>query len=208
MSASVAKTAQSAGPAQSAQRRVDPRIVRTRGLLRAAALELAAEQELQSITIAHVAERATINRATVYQHYRDLDELMLDAMEDELAKLVGLAARCPLVVLPADMPREFVDMFRHIEGDITLYRRMLGPCGSARFVSRLRQLLAEQVAGQLADAGVGRPDEAGVELRAHCSAGAFIGLVSCWLFRPQQLTAEDAAEHAWRGLHMVGRPAA
>jgi hypothetical protein len=99
-------------------------------------------------------------------------------------------------------------VFRHVEGDLTLYRRMLGPCGSARFVHRLRQLLAEQVARQLADAGVGRLDEAGVELRAHCAAGAFIGLVGRWLLRPELLPAEQAADHAWRGLHMVGRPAA
>ncbi|WP_405933053.1 TetR-like C-terminal domain-containing protein [Streptomyces sp. NBC_00827] len=185
-------------------RRTDPRVLRTRALLRAAALELAAERELHSITIANVAERATVNRATVYQHYQDLDELMLDAMEDELAGLIGLAARCPLVVLPAEMPQGFLDMFRHVETEATLYRRMLGPCGSPRFVNRLRQLVAEQVALQLVEAGAGRADEAGVELRAHCSAGAFIGLVTCWLLRPDWLPAEEAAAYAWQGLHLGG----
>jgi AcrR family transcriptional regulator len=189
---------------ESVARRTDPRVLRTRALLRAAALELAAEREPHTITIANVAERATVNRATVYQHYRDRDELMLDAMEDELANLIGLAARCPLVVLPDEMPQAFVEVFRHVEEEVTLYRRMLGPCGSARFVNRLRQLLAEQVALQLAQAGAGRADEAGVELRAHCSAGAFIGLVTCWLLRPDWLPAEEAAAHAWQGLHLVG----
>ncbi|GHH19755.1 TetR-like C-terminal domain-containing protein [Streptomyces lanatus] len=195
------------GP-EAAGKRTDPRVLRTRALLRAAALELAAERELATITIANVAERATVNRATVYQHYPDLDALMLDSMEDQLAKLVGLAADCPLVVLPDAMPDEFVQVFRHVEADATLYRRMLGPCGSARFVNRLRQLLAEQVARQLAQAGAGSPDDIGVELRAHCSAGAFIGLISCWLLHPRPLRAEQAAEHAWGGLHLVSsRPA-
>lgn len=190
--------------------RADPRALRTRALLRTAALELAAERELDTITIARVAKRATVNRATVYQHYRDREALLLDAMDGELTTLVGLVARCPLLAPPGaagrdDPPSALVDVFRHLDSRVTLYRRLLGPCGSARFVSRLRQLLAEQVALQLAASGLGRPDEAAVELRAHAAAGALIGLISHWLPRSDQLSAAQAAAQAWQGLRPVGK---
>jgi AcrR family transcriptional regulator len=184
-------------------KRVDPRVQRTRALLRAAVLELATEREPDAITIAQVAERATINRATVYQHYRDREELLLDAMESELAGLAELVARCPLVVLPEDMPPAFLDILRHVEANTVLYRRMLGPCGSARFINRLHQLVAEQVTRQLVEAGAGTPDAPAVELRAHCAAGAFIGLVTHWLDDGNDRT-EAAAADAWRALGPVG----
>lgn len=185
-------------------KRADPRVVRTRALLRAAVLELATERDPDSITIAHVAERATINRATVYQHYRDRDELLLDAMENELAELVRLVVRCPLVELPRQMPAAFVAIFRHIEANTVLYRRMLGPCGSARFINRLHQLIAEQVSVQLVEAGVGVPGSPVVETRAHCAAGAFIGIITHWLRGPDALPAGAAAADAWQALLPVG----
>ncbi|MFJ1889926.1 MULTISPECIES: TetR/AcrR family transcriptional regulator [unclassified Streptomyces] len=177
-------------------KRVDPRVQRTRALLRAAVLDLATEHEPGSLTIAHVAERATINRATVHQHYRDLDELLLDAMENEL---VGLVARCPLVVLPQDMPPAFVDILDHVDTNAVLYRRMLGPCDSARFINRLHQLVAEQVTLQLVEAGVGASGSAVVEMRAHCATGAIMGLVTHWL-HDAPVHPESAAADAWQAL--------
>ncbi|MEU6609295.1 TetR/AcrR family transcriptional regulator [Streptomyces shenzhenensis] len=180
-------------------KRVDPRVARTRSLLRSAALELAAERELAGITIADVAERATVNRATVYQHYDDRDALLLDAMEDELTGLAGLLARCPLVDRPDTMPEPFLDVFRYIESHLVLYRRMLGPCGSARFLNRLQQLVAEQVARQLPASGAGA-HAAAADLRAHCAAGAFIGILRHWLLAPELLSSEVVAPWAWQAL--------
>ncbi|MFE6974808.1 TetR/AcrR family transcriptional regulator [Streptomyces sp. NPDC057682] len=184
-------------------KRVDPRVQRTRALLRAAVLELATEREPESITIARVAERATINRATVYQHYRDRDELLLDAMDNELAGLVGLVARCPLVVLPHAVPPAFVDILDHVDAHAVLYRRMLGPCGSARFINRLHQLVAEQVTLQLVEAGVGPSDSPVVGMRAHCATGAFMGLVTHWL-HDAPVHPEGAADDAWQALRPAG----
>jgi AcrR family transcriptional regulator len=169
-------------------------VLRTRLSLQAAALELAAERELDQITLAHVAERAMINRATVYHHYRDLDELFLDAMESELTALVAIIARCSLTALPQEMPQALAEAFRHVDANLVLYRRMLGPCGSARFTDRLHHLLAEAAVAQLGT------DAPGVQVRAHCAAGAFIGLLRHWLLGPDVPPADRAATDAWQAL--------
>ena len=181
-------------------KRVDPRVLRTRELLKAAALQLAAERELDTITIAHVAERATINRATVYQHYRDRDDLLLEAMEGELSSLAALVARCPIAAPPKSMPPELVAVFNHVESATVLYQRMLGPCGSARFIDRLHHLVAEQVMLQLTMGAQATRDVAGARLRANCAAGAFIGLVRHWLLSETVHPAEKAAANAWHAL--------
>ncbi|NIH81609.1 TetR/AcrR family transcriptional regulator [Amycolatopsis viridis] len=180
--------------------RVDPRVARTRVLLQTAALELAAERDLDKITIAHVAERATINRATVYQHYRDRDELFLEAMEGELTALTAVVARCPLTTMPDEMPQAMVGVFQHVEANLVLYQRMLGPCGSARFIDRLHRLVAEAAVQQLTETGTRTPDNPEVQMQADCSAGAFIGLLRHWLLGPEVQPAERAAATAWRAL--------
>ncbi|MGK5447690.1 TetR/AcrR family transcriptional regulator [Streptomyces radiopugnans] len=178
---------------------MDPRVLRTRALLREAALAIAAERDVDSMTIADIAERATVNRATVYQHYRDRDALLLDAMEEEVGRLARAAARCPLTYPARSAPGELAELFRHVEANATLYRRMLGPGGSARFVNRLRELLAEEVAAQLeaADGGDGSGAAPLLELRAHYLAGAFVGVFTRWVAMPGRPAAEQAAEEVW-----------
>jgi AcrR family transcriptional regulator len=59
--------------------RVDPRVTRTRKLIRDALVSLLAEKNFESITVQDIAGRATVNRATFYAHFTDKFAL-LDAM--------------------------------------------------------------------------------------------------------------------------------
>ncbi|MDN3232751.1 TetR/AcrR family transcriptional regulator, partial [Priestia megaterium] len=61
----------------------DPRILRTRQLIKDAFVELLEEIDLQKITVNRLAERATINRVTFYLHYRDIPD-MLEKMADDM----------------------------------------------------------------------------------------------------------------------------
>ncbi len=74
-------------PAERPQR-VDPRVARTRKLIRDALASLLAEKNFESISVLDIAERATVNRATFYAHFTDKFAL-LDAMirEDFAAHL-------------------------------------------------------------------------------------------------------------------------
>jgi AcrR family transcriptional regulator len=60
--------------------KLDPRILRTRGLLHDALKRLLEEKEFDKITIQEISEAATLNRATFYAHYPDkfalLEELI------------------------------------------------------------------------------------------------------------------------------------
>jgi AcrR family transcriptional regulator len=58
-----------------AEKRVDPRVKRTRELIVRAFNELVAEKGHTGLTVQEIAERATINRATFYAHFTDQYEL-------------------------------------------------------------------------------------------------------------------------------------
>ena len=157
----------------------DPLVQRTRDRLRAALLFLAAEQELGSVTMAAVARQAGINRATVYQHYADLDGLVADSMEDAVAHVARCAVLCPLETPDDTTPEPLVDLFAHVAENAVLYRRMFSERGSARFP----ELLRERVAGALMPGFVEgrRPPthtEVPPELHASFVAGALVGAVA------------------------------
>ncbi|GLZ32263.1 TetR family transcriptional regulator [Lentzea sp. NBRC 105346] len=170
---------------------MDPRVRRTVAALHTAALELAAERDVTTVTIADIAERASINRATVYQHYKGRDELLLDALETRVVELARAAAECPLTQPGDTVPPELANLLRHVSENDGLYRRMLGPTGSALFVCRLREVLADEVAAQLADV----PHR---ELRAHYLAGAIVGLISRWLVEEQRPSVDVTADVVWQ----------
>jgi AcrR family transcriptional regulator len=54
----------------------DPRVKRTRQLLKDAFISLVQEKDFESITIRDITEKATVNRATFYAHFTDKFEIL------------------------------------------------------------------------------------------------------------------------------------
>ncbi|MFI6924710.1 TetR/AcrR family transcriptional regulator [Nonomuraea spiralis] len=157
----------------------DPRARRTRARLKAAVLELAARQELGSITMSALAQHAEVNRATVYLHYSDVEALVTDAMEDAVAAVARAAALCPLDAPRDRPPAPLAELFDHVAANATLYERMLGGQGSARFAARMRERLTVELAGRFAAGS--RPsgfEDVPADVHAAYLAGALIGVIT------------------------------
>lgn len=177
----------------------DPRARRTRARLRAAALDLAARQEIASITVSALAKRAEVNRATVYLHYPDVDALVTDAMDDAVAAVARAAALCPLDAPPDRAPEPLAELFTHVAGTAGLYARMFGPQGSARFCARLRERLTAELAERFA--GGRRPkgwDDVPVDVHAAYLAGALVGVIAHWVSSDQPAGPHEVALSFWR----------
>jgi AcrR family transcriptional regulator len=78
------------GSGTTVEKRVDPRVKRTRELIVRAFGELVAEKGHRGLTVQEIAERATVNRATFYDHFRDqyelLDYFISEAFREELGR--------------------------------------------------------------------------------------------------------------------------
>jgi AcrR family transcriptional regulator len=70
-------------------KRTDPRIERTRKLLSETLMELLTEKSYTDITVQHVTERAKVSRTTFYQHFKDVDDLLLNSLEQVYNSLAG-----------------------------------------------------------------------------------------------------------------------
>lgn len=67
--------------------KTDLRIQRTQTAIRNAFIELRSRKPLEKITVKELAELAFINKATFYQHYKDIYDLS-ESMEDELIEKI------------------------------------------------------------------------------------------------------------------------
>ncbi|MFB7655087.1 MULTISPECIES: TetR/AcrR family transcriptional regulator [unclassified Streptomyces] len=164
----------------------DPRARRTRALLRSAVLDLSMEKDLDGITMSDIAERAEVNRATVYLHYKDREDLLLDATESTMDGVVEAARACRLIahthVLSETAPVHLTSLFAHVDKHRAVYRRMLGEDGSPRFAARLERLLAQAWFEQLlTEATPDAFDETALLVRAHFLSGAVLAVIGRWV---------------------------
>lgn len=97
----------------------DPRVLRTRQLIREAFRDLLQRKEFDAITIKDIAQKATINRATFYAHFEDkfalLDEITEQAFHERFPEQVANAQQftdeiCNQLILMTH--RYIVDFYR------------------------------------------------------------------------------------------------
>ena len=70
------------------EKKLDPRVIRTRKLLKEAFTDLMTENEFKHITVQNITERAMVNRATFYAHFDDKDALLNYTIQEDFHKLL------------------------------------------------------------------------------------------------------------------------
>ena len=68
--------------------KTDPRVRRTRRILRDALVSLILEKDYASISIKEITQRADVAYITFFRHYNSMDELLMEVLEDGLAELL------------------------------------------------------------------------------------------------------------------------
>ena len=108
----------------------DPRVRRTRAAVLRAAFDLVSTRGTTSVTVSEIAEAADVSRRVVYQHFGDLDTVLLEAGLD-LARR-ELLPRLADLREPVDGHAEALAMARHFAEHVVFYRALLtGSCAFA-----------------------------------------------------------------------------
>jgi AcrR family transcriptional regulator len=189
---------------------LDPRVVRTRRLLRDALLELIPEKGFDAITVQDITERATLHRATFYLHYRDKQDLLMSTLEEMFDELVAYAEppRDPHTI-PLDEPiPALVRQLEHIAAHADFYRAVMGSDGVPAFGARLREWVGNLARTRLEKMGLDA-DEWLVpfDLVVSYVTGAYVGLIRHWLAEGTRYPPEEMAIYIRRlmtlGMHRV-----
>ena len=94
----------------------DPRVQRTRKLLKDALVELSAKRGFDAVTVGDIVERAKINRATFYRHYQDKYALVEEIFQEAIERLrhdLRPPSESALKEALQDPPERLVKLFEH-----------------------------------------------------------------------------------------------
>lgn len=183
----------------------DPRVIRSRQLLRAALISLIPEKGFGAISVQDIADRATLNRATFYLHYQDKTELLMDAFEELIAHATPLPPEDG-VPDPASAPASIERVFNRIAEHADFFRVMLAEENVPAFAARVRAYVEEVGLKWLS---VLQPDDEKVvvprEIAINFIGSAYLGIIVWWLQNDRPYTAEFMAVQLLRltalGLH-------
>ncbi len=179
---------------------MDPRIARTRQALREALMDLARERDVDEISVADLAESAGINRSTFYQHYRDKGVLLADVF-DAVTQETMQSVTADLG--PADLRQVLATYLRHVQENLTLYRRIFSDAVSAGVQARLRErleglLLTRMDRGQTSVGGLPFP------VAAASITGAAVAIIAAWVQSDRPAPAAEVAEWIWQMVALHG----
>ncbi|WP_342422064.1 TetR/AcrR family transcriptional regulator [Paenibacillus sp. FSL E2-0178] len=173
--------------------KTDRRILRTREAINRAFLELFGEKELEQITINDIAERANVNRGTVYLHYTDKYDLLNRCIEDHLGKMF---LSCNMTRTPdgdVGLISEMKPVFLYFEQNFLFFSAMLANQRTTIFRERLLEIVSANVIRKL-EMEKSVPEGMDEQLIAHFMASSFVGTVEWWIQKRMPHPPEEMAQ--------------
>ncbi|QHW29729.1 TetR/AcrR family transcriptional regulator [Paenibacillus rhizovicinus] len=170
--------------------KVDRRILKTQEALKKAMLELMTEKNFDDITIQDLADRANVNRGTIYLHYQDKFDLLDKLIEAHLHELGAMNEwACEL-----DWKDALVPYFEFFERNYLFYSTMLtSKEAPSSFRVRLLASFMEGFKGEI-DRDSGRNSDLNDDVMLQYSGTAYVGVIEWWIKNGMPYPAKDMAK--------------
>jgi AcrR family transcriptional regulator len=121
--------------------KVDRRITKSQEAIKKAVIELMSEKKFDNITIQDIADRANVNRGTIYLHYFDKYDLLDNLIEEHINDLREICER----ETEMDSIDESVTWFEYFESNYLFFSSILASKGAPFFRSRLFEFVIEDI---------------------------------------------------------------
>lgn len=169
--------------------KVDRRIAKSKEAIKNAVIELMSEKNFDDITIQDIADRANVNRGTIYLHYRDKYDLLDKMIEEHINNLREL---CRLASEMTYQEGNYV-WFEYFERHYVFFSTMLASKGSPSFRSRFLDLIIEEFK---AEVNVTKGKNVGFheDVILQFFGSAILGAVEWWFKNGMPLPARVMAE--------------
>ncbi len=176
--------------------KLDRRVQRTQQLLGDALIALIFEKGYEAITIKDVVERADVAYVTFFRHYRDLDELLTQRLEQGIKELMSRIDQA-MQGAPGAIFRDGEGrlIFQHVRENASLYRILLNSRGAAHLRKRVQETIAASILAQCPPL-YENPGGIPAEIAANHIAAAQLALIEWWLDREMPYPIERMARIA------------
>ena len=126
-------------------RKKDRRVIRTQRSIRTALAQLLVEKDVEKISIKEVAERADVDRKTVYNYYASVYEILAELENDWVEDFDGFTKRMENERGEAYLQQFFPALTELIADDIELYAQLMHMGSQSRVISRLIAFLNDKI---------------------------------------------------------------
>lgn len=166
---------------------LDPRVRRTRQLLVQAFFELLSTKDFEAISVQDIAEKATVNRATFYDHFSDKFGLLDYTIEDSFQQLLRTRMNDATPAEPEGLRRIILalcDYLEELASRCPKHRRQFEPMVESKIKTLVRDVLLSSLKCPKGDG------HAAPELVATMASWAMYGAALEWS-RSKAQPAED-----------------
>jgi len=170
---------------------VDPRIRRTRLLLQQALEKLLETQEFEKISVQDIADAATVNRATFYDHYSDkfaLLECLVGTRFHELLERRGVRFDGGCASALKAMVLGVCDYLAGVPGLECERQRQMEPHMESAVIAVVRRMLLDGLEKHPPASGVS------AEMMATTLSWAIFGAAKEWVRTPKRVPSEEIVE--------------
>lgn len=179
---------------------MDRRVKKNQAAIMNALMQLITEKDFEKITINEIAERADINRGTVYSHYSDKYDLMDKCLE---AHLYHLIESCSSVDETETYPSKssLLRTLGQLEQNGLFYRSLLSNKGIPFFRNHLQKQMSNQVMEQIVENNLGQ-SELSKDILVQFLSSAIVGVIEWWLTQQKPCSVEEITEQLWSLLEL------
>src|SRR5689334_8959345 len=121
---------------------VDPRVRRTRRLLREALVSLMLEKDYSSISIREITERAEVAYITFFRHVDSMDQLLMEVLDEGMADLIVHIDTLAKNSESSALETEGTVIFEYIQQKSDLFRVLF----KSQSVTRIRKRVVRKIA--------------------------------------------------------------
>lgn len=160
--------------------RMDPRVRRTRRLLRDALVSLILEKDFASLSIREITDRAEVAYITFFRHFDSLDQLLMEVLNEGLAELLGHIEKLARQSEKPDVETEGRLIFEYIQENSDLFRVLF----RSQSATRIRKNVVQNIAAifQRTCAPLKRCNSpVAVDMAANHVATSLLSLIEWWL---------------------------
>jgi AcrR family transcriptional regulator len=169
--------------------KVDRRITKSQEAIKKAVTELMSEKSFDDITIQDIADRADVNRGTIYLHYMDKYDLLDKMIEEHMNNLQEL---CQSASEMTFQEGNYV-WFEYFERNYLFFSTLLESKGAPYFRSRFLKLVIEEYKAEV-DVTEGKNVGINEDVILQFFGSAIVGAVEWWFKNGMPLPANVMAE--------------
>jgi AcrR family transcriptional regulator len=169
--------------------KVDRRILKSQEAIKKAVIELMSEKNFDDITIQDIADRANVNRGTIYLHYSDKFDLLDKLIETHINELREICESASEM----DFIESTVICFEYFESNYLFFSTMLASKGAPYFRSRFLEFLIEEFKNEV-DTTKGKNYGLSEDVIVQFISTAYVGVLEWWLTNGMPYPAHVMAE--------------